>query len=52
MPTSDRPLSQSNAALYRLYDERRPKYIEASDEIIDGSGSVTEVARLLMEKVK
>lgn len=52
IPTSDRPLSSSNGALYKLFCERHPKYTEISDEIIDGSGDVSLVCQRVLERLK
>ncbi|MBR4287111.1 MAG: shikimate dehydrogenase [Clostridia bacterium] len=42
--TSDRPLSSNADALKKRYDERYSLYIECADVVIDGSGTVEEVA--------
>ena len=48
-PTGDRPLSSDMAALKKRYDERYPIYKSVADKIIDGSGTVDEVARAVLE---
>ena len=47
--TSDRPLSSNRADLERRYNERYQLYLNAADAVIDGSGTVEEVAKLIEE---
>ena len=42
--TDDRPLSRDADALKKRYEERYSLYLECADVVIDGSGSVAEVA--------
>lgn len=42
--TDDRPLSSNRADLEKRYNERYSLYISSADVVIDGSGSVEEVA--------
>lgn len=42
--TSDRPLSSDADALKKRYNERYSLYVECADAVIDGSGTVDEVA--------
>ena len=43
--TDDRPLSNSRESLEKRYNERYSLYISSADVVIDGSGSVEEVAK-------
>ena len=43
--TDDRPLSSNKTDLEKRYNERYELYRECADSVIDGSGSVTEVAK-------
>ncbi len=43
--TKDRPLSNSSEALEQRYKERYSIYIDSADVVIDGSGTVDEVAK-------
>ena len=43
--TNDRPLSSSREALTKRYKERYSIYIDSADVVIDGSGTVDEVAK-------
>ncbi len=43
--TSDRPLSSNRQDLEKRYNERYSLYMEAADVVIDGSGSVEDVAK-------
>lgn len=43
--TNDRPLSSSREALKQRYKERYSIYIDSADVVIDGSGTVDEVAK-------
>lgn len=56
MPTPDRPLAQSAEAIRARYEERYPIYRRAADAVIDGDGTVDEVAEMLLtirkEKIK
>ena len=45
--TSDRPLSSNRSDLEKRYNERYGLYKRAADVIIDGSGTVEEVAKLI-----
>lgn len=47
--TSDRPLSSNRNDLRKLYDERYGIYKKTADVIIDGSGTVDEVAQKIAE---
>lgn len=47
--TSDRPLSSNRADLEKRYNERYEIYKKSADVIIDGSGNVEEVAKLIEE---
>ena len=42
--TDDRPLSRDADALKKRYEERYSLYLECADAVIDGSGTVQEVA--------
>ncbi len=42
--TSDRPLSSDADALKKRYNERYSLYLECADVVVDGSGTVDEVA--------
>ncbi len=44
LPTSDRPLSGSREHIKKLYEQRHGDYEYLADEVIDGEGSVEEVA--------
>ena len=44
LPTSDRPLANSEEAIRRRYEERYERYCQTADCHIDGKGSVEEVA--------
>ena len=46
-PTGDRPLSADLEALKRRYDERYDKYISSADVVVDGDGTVDEVAEII-----
>ncbi len=52
IPTSDRPLSNDIEALTMRYEERHPIYLSVCDDIVDGNGSVTEVASEIIKKLK
>ena len=43
-PTSDRPLSQNNEALTKLYQERYPIYTSIADSIVINNKSISEIA--------
>lgn len=45
--TSDRPLSSNRSDLEKRYRERYELYKRAADVVIDGSGTVDEVAKLI-----
>ncbi len=47
--TSDRPLSSNRADLEKRYNERYALYKSSADVIIDGSGTVEEVAKRIEE---
>ncbi len=47
--TSDRPLSSNRADLEKRYNERYELYRESADVIVDGSGSVEQVAKIIEE---
>ena len=42
--TSDRPLSSDKEALKKRYNERYSIYLQCADVVIDGSGTIDEVA--------
>ncbi|MBE6664411.1 MAG: shikimate dehydrogenase [Ruminococcaceae bacterium] len=44
MPTEDRPLSSTREAIEKRYNERYQIYKESADVIVNGDGSVNEVA--------
>ncbi len=43
--TSDRPLSSNRQDLEKRYNERYSLYMESADVVIDGNGSIEEVAK-------
>lgn len=43
--TSDRPLSRDTEALKKRYNERYSLYLQCADVVIDGSGTIDEVAK-------
>lgn len=47
--TSDRPLSSNRTDLEKRYNERYELYKSSADVIIDGSGTVEEVAKIIEE---
>lgn len=47
--TSDRPLSSNRSDLEKRYNERYELYKSSADVIIDGSGTVEKVAKLIEE---
>ena len=47
--TSDRPLSSNRADLEKRYSERYELYKSLADVVIDGSGTVEDVAKLIEE---
>ena len=47
--TSDRPLSSNRADLEKRYNERYELYKKSADVVIDGSKTVSEVAKLIEE---
>ena len=47
LPTGDRPLSSSEAALKRRFEERYDRYLATADCRIDGAGTPDEVADLI-----
>jgi len=47
--TADRPLSSNRSDLEKRYNERYEIYKNSADVIIDGSGTVEEVAKLIEE---
>lgn len=49
LPTPDRPLALNADAVRARYEERYPIYTRVADTVIDGSGSVSEVASLLLD---
>ncbi len=49
MPTSDRPLSSDRAAIEKRYNERYSIYTSVCDVHIDGSGTVEEVTKRILE---
>ncbi len=51
IPTSDRPLSNDIEALTMRYEERHPIYLSVCDDVVDGNGSVTEVASAIIKKL-
>ncbi|PKM63066.1 MAG: shikimate kinase [Firmicutes bacterium HGW-Firmicutes-21] len=50
LETADRPLSSGVEALKKLYDLRNPLYKKHSDFIINGNGSISETADLILLK--
>ncbi len=52
VPTADRPVSSDIEALTRRYEEREPIYRAVCDDIVDGDGSVVEVAALIIKLLK
>jgi len=49
IPTADRPLGSSRAALEKRYEERYSLYRAAADERIAGMGSAAEAAECILE---
>ncbi len=47
--TPDRPFSADPEALKKRYEERYDRYCEVADVTVDGSGSVEEVAALILD---
>ncbi len=47
--TSDRPLSSNRSDLEKRYNERYELYKSSADVVIDGSGTVEEVAKIIEE---
>ena len=43
--TDDRPLSSNRADLEKRYNERYSIYVNSADVVIDGSGTVEQVAK-------
>lgn len=52
IPTDDRPLSRDADAVRARYEERYPLYCKSADAVVDGSGSVQEVAARLLSILK
>lgn len=52
IPTSDRPLSNDIEALTMRYEERHPIYLSVCDDVVDGNGSVAEVASNVIKTLK
>ena len=50
IPTDDRPLSSTRMAVVARYNERYPIYTRVANEIIDGDGTVGEVAERIIGK--
>lgn len=46
-PTGDRPLSSDIEALKKRYDERYDKYVSSADIVVDGDGTIDEVATMI-----
>lgn len=51
MPTEDRPLSRDREAIEKRYNERYGIYKSVADVIINGDGTVDEVAELLYKEL-
>ena len=47
-----RPLFQDKEKAKKLYDERKEKYIEAADYVINGDMSITETAQAIVDILK
>ena len=47
LPTEDRPLASDAAMIRRRYEERYARYCATADLLVDGSGSVDEVAQII-----
>lgn len=47
--TSDRPLSSNRSDLEKRYNERYELYKSSADVVVDGSGTVEEVAKIIEE---
>ena len=50
--SADRPLSSDREAVMRLYNARYDIYRSSADIIINGDGTVEEVAEAILEKIK
>lgn len=50
MPTEDRPLSSTREAIEKRYNERYEIYRESADCIVDGDGSVNDVAQRIYKE--
>ena len=50
VPTSDRPLSDSEAKIAQLYQQRYPRYVACADEIITVNGNAQTVAKLIEKR--
>lgn len=50
-PTGDRPLSSSLEALTRLYEERRPLYLAAAQEVIPASGGIDDCIAVIESRI-
>lgn len=51
-PTPDRPLSGDIDSLRRRYEDRYPIYTSVCDDIVDGNGTVAEVASSIIKLLK
>lgn len=51
VPAADRPLIRSSGDLARMFAEREPLYREFAGHVVDGSGSVEEVAEAVREEL-
>ncbi len=47
-----RPLFQDKAKAKKLYDQRKEKYLEAADYVIDGDMSITQTALAIVDTLK
>lgn len=52
LPATDRPLSETRAALQKLLDERYQKYLSAADRRIDAAGEINSVKNSIIEDLK
>jgi len=51
-PTPDRPLSGDIDSLRRRYEDRYPIYTSVCDDVVDGNGTVAEVASSIIKLLK
>lgn len=50
-PTDSRPLSSSEEALQKLYEERKPLYTKYSDIQIENNGTISETIQKIIERL-